>query len=85
MKYCYIQPTIVGSTDKGFGYAYYSDLEFFNTKNQALKNGLKIVDSDDFWIGGFDGKNMVELWHTDMTERKNCDKELKGINEEFAF
>ncbi len=85
MKYCYVQPRIVGNMEHGFGYAYYSDLEFFKTKKQALKNGLEIVESDDFWIGGYDGKKIVELWFSDLTKREKSKKELKGINEEFAF
>lgn len=47
--------------DGGHGIEYSSDLEEFDTRKDAIKNGFKITESDDFNIGVVDGGRLVSF------------------------
>lgn len=47
--------------DGGCGIEYSSDLEEFDTRKDAIKNGFKITESDDFNIGVVDGGRLVSF------------------------
>lgn len=51
-EYIYICAQVY-CNDLGSGIEYYTDYERFDNRNDAIKNGWKQRESDDFNIGGY--------------------------------
>lgn len=47
--------------ESGHGINYSSDLEIFDTRKEAVKNGFKITESDDFNIGVIENGRLVSF------------------------
>lgn len=47
--------------ESGYGIAYSSDLEEFDTRQEAIKNGFEITESDDFNVGVIEEGRLISF------------------------
>jgi hypothetical protein len=63
--YVTIIGSAVGNERDGFRVAYDWDRQHFATKAQAVSNGFRLRESDDFNVGVMNGGRLASLWWMD--------------------
>lgn len=83
VEFVVVRPQIVGSVDRGFQTAYYSDLVRKPTRHQAIRHGWKAEGHDDWLLAHLRGDALVGLsW---QYEDRDDSDEMAEVAETFAW